>query len=564
MSINIPMDAFTLVDQAFGTDIEGVAKKLGIAPDPNKSISQAEKYALAIRYPNITDRDFSMVNLVSDTENLASAFGMDRSAIRFVGVDDRETFGLCLNVVDLILSGLSLFPLNSPGIRDKIYEVAKTISKYIPKTENIGKLLAQAPGLAKYANAFAEFGKGIDTAISMLNANADVQDCITVIRDAIHTIRKVDIADIMKEAKDNKVKVEEAMTGEVIELPGPKSKKSKKKPVVEDSNKSDDAVAEAVAMPQQGFVPAWMYAQQAQQAPDIAGTGYVPEFMNPTIAAPTQTYVPEFMANIPPRQRFDPNSIFSNVEQTEVKQDWHVLAPFVAQIQAIANGCGIFLQEVPITDGGNLLFIKFNAYANDNGKVGGYLYNKSFVVDLGVIIDGRKGIWPCSSQFDEQIYYPVEYILGKEAYHLMDKDGKLNTKFIEDVFKYGFDGIKKEVKNKHVLYGERMILTNQRIDLITRPTAYLDKNMRSIITGACVRMATQLEPQFGRFAFESLDPKTLTFVLTNVGVRDYVLGPVTNRPHCRMLFSPQKDDNGNYIPINPNGGSDIRFVGQVI
>ena len=539
MAINIPFNAFTMMDRAFGTSIADTCVSKGWMIDPEKSITASEKYSLAIRYPEIVDKDFRMINLVSDMEKLADAFGMNQSAIKFSGIDDAETFTLCLNFIDLLLGALIMLPFNSKDIRDKVKEVAKTISKYIPKIEDLGKLLAQAPGLVKYADVFAYFGENVDKAIILLDSNGDWKDAIRIIKEAIHKVLEIDVNEILDMAQKNSVKVTGALEGEVVDIhttTNIKGKKGGKK------MSTDDTVA-VVAMQQQPLNLEQTFLDTNLYLEHDSG------------------YIPEFMLEMPVVNKTTGNNFPSPVEQFTPNQEWRGVVPFVDQIQAIANGNGLYMQTIPIfTPTGVLALVKFNTYANMNGVCGAYIYSKSFVVDLGVIIDGRRAIWPCSSIFDEQAYYPVEYCSAGEAYYLFTKDGKLNSQFIDSVLKYGFNGLDKKILSSNVIHSNRMVITNQKIDLINTPNGYLNNEQRSIIRGACCRMATKLDPKFGRYSFESLDPKTLTFILTNVNVPDYFLGGISPRPISRKLCRPQLDKDGNHILVNQKGGSDIRYV----
>ena len=63
--LNMPsaMSAFAMIDQAFGTTLVDAAEKYGIGSiDPNKKITREEVMSLAVKYPDVTSMDFSMVD----------------------------------------------------------------------------------------------------------------------------------------------------------------------------------------------------------------------------------------------------------------------------------------------------------------------------------------------------------------------------------------------------------------------------------------------------------------------------------------------------------------------
>ena len=145
------------------------------------------------------------------------------------------------------------------------------------------------------------------------------------------------------------------------------------------------------------------------------------------------------------------------------------------------------------------------------------------------------------------------------AYHLCDKKGNLNRDLVDSILKYGFGGIDPKFLDGYVIYRDRILRANQSIDLITLMNGHLDHNQRSIIKGACIRLAGKLNPQIGRMKFESINPVDLSFILTNEGVRDYLGGPISPRPIARCSMVPKKDESGNHIPIDKDKGTDIVY-----
>ena len=558
--INMPsaMNAFKMIDDAFGTQLGDLAVKYGLAFNPEKEITRKEEMSLCIQYPDVAEAAFSMQNYTSDMERLSDAFGFDKSRVKLIGTDDNETFLLGLNLIDMILSGLSLLPLDkSDKIRKGVHLVATTIKKFIPSMKDMGRLLAQAPALNKYAKAFGTFGECLDKALVLLNDGSDPSKAIDAIKEGIYTIRHIDVEDIMKEAKANQTKPV-ALKGEVVSDP-PKNDKNKKQKEVKNvsqpnANKSDpEQVAEAVAMTQSAYVPQWM-GQSPQTAPNLDVPQYgTPDFANPELLPePSNKTVPDFIAqNSMTVPRANPMAgVFSPVEQEpSTNQIWSNF-PFVGEIISIANRNGYMIQAEPIMHYGRLVGILFKTY-NDSG----FLPNKTFSVDLGTVIDKRYGIWP--SGVNENNLIPFEYC--NIAYYLTDGEQNLNADLIDKIIKFGFGGLDQKTLGRYVLYREPLIKTNQRIELLQMQTCYMSHDDRSIIRGACIRVASKLPREYGRFGFESLDPANLEFVLNNSGVPDYTGGPVSARKPMRILMTPKRDKDGKYILVRPDKGTDILY-----
>lgn len=520
---------------------------------------------------------FEVQDLVVDTEAIADAFGFDRSNLKFIGGDNKK-FRMVLDTMDAILSFVNIFPAdNMEDVKSGIRLVAKTVQQYLPDMKSIGKLLAMAPGIAKYSKELIGFGEELDHAIEVLNHDGDntVREAISIIRDGLKNLYRVDIEDInhqVSNIKTDDIKSAEKHDPEVIETTGKvvdadevkddkssnnKKKKEEKKPV--ESNEK-----EAVAAYSQQMPPMMMQSQQPQQ--DV---GYVPEFLNPGLDTQTKS-VPEFIAenvmNVPKVQPMD--RIFQPVEQQNPGQyiDPRIMDyPWVREIQRVANSLGYYVTPSIISDGGNRpVLIRIDTF----GQNGAFLNDKSFVVDLGIIIDGRLGIWNAIQSSGNMMF--LEFC--NEAYALntertIDNNGRkekvqvLNISLLEKIFKFGFTNLGGSLNKGDILYGERMIVTNRTIDLISMPTNGLSKDAKNLIKGGCIRAATALaqDPIVGRLRFKSVDSKTLEFVLTNENEPSFFMGPIENRKPIDVKFTPVLDEQGKFIPVNPKGGSDIKY-----
>ena len=579
-------DLGILLDTIYGTGTkfqEIVDEIPAVKIDCEKEYTSKDKYALAVQYPDITDTAFSMSMFYSDMVTLADVFGCGK--VNLVGADNNETFLLGLNLMDLILSGLALLPVNkSENTRKGIHLVTTAIKKYVPSLKDLGKLLAQAPELVKYADHFAKFGESLDKAIAILNENGDVQVAIDTVKKAIAELRHVNIIDIETVAKKNRVHIDD--TPEVVIVDEKPKKGGKKKAadpsvvvdatIVEDNTHNnnpekkgdvimttDTDVADKAAF-YQGYVPGLNPQQQIPTQQQIhCGCGCehldsnhasVPDILNlsskkegssiPAMLDPT--------LSIEHKTKMDPRDIaFSPVQQNIEMEKSIRSIKFVDEICDIANSNGNTVNVTTITeDGKTIKALIFNVYKNNV-----IVPSKTFAVDLGTVIDGRWAIWPIGQTAQSCI--PME--MCPVAYHLCDKKGNLNRDLVDSILKYGFGGIDPKFLDGYVIYRDRILRANQRIDLITLMNGHLDHNQRSIIKGACIRLAGKLNPQIGRMKFESINPVDLSFILTNDGVRDYLGGPISPRPIARCSMVPKKDENGNHIPIDKDKGTDIVY-----
>lgn len=572
-----------LLDTIYGTGTkfqEIVDEIPAVKIDCEKEYTSKDKYALAVQYPDITDTAFSMSMFYSDMVTLADVFGCGK--VNLVGADNNETFLLGLNLMDLILSGLALLPVNkSENTKKGIHLVTTAIKKYVPSLKDLGKLLAQAPELVKYADHFAKFGESLDKAIAILNENGDVQVAIDTVKKAIAELRHVNIIDIETVAKKNRVHIDD--TPEVVivdEKPKKGGKKKSAEPsvvvdatIVEDNSHNNNPekkgdvimtnndVADKAAF-YQGYVPGLNPQQQIPtqihcgcgcehldsnnaSVPDILNLSSkkegssIPAMLDPTLSIEHKT-------------KMDPRDIaFSPVHQNIEMEKSIRSIKFVDEICDIANSNGNTVNVTTITeDGKTIKALIFNVYKNNV-----IVPSKTFAVDLGTVIDGRWAIWPIGQTAQSCI--PME--MCPVAYHLCDKKGNLNRDLVDSILKYGFGGIDPKFLDGYVIYRDRILRANQRIDLITLMNGHLDHNQRSIIKGACIRLAGKLNPQIGRMKFESINPVDLSFILTNEGVRDYLGGPISPRPIARCSMVPKKDENGNHIPIDKDKGTDIVY-----
>ena len=320
---------------------------------------------------------------------------------------------------------------------------------------------------------------------------------------------------------------------------------------------TSENIAEKAAMNTGAIPPGMGWVTPASET-----EGNLPAFMQGAdhLTPNNNGQLPEFMSqnqlNVP---KPNPTAmVFNPVQQNQQFDPRLVNYQFVNQIIQLANSVGYYVMPELIVDGADMPMLVYFRTFNSNA----FLHDKSFVVDLGTVIDNRYGIWPCANP--NGAYNVLESC--NAAYTLYKRDNTLNTELLLDIIKFGFSNIKP--KKEDILYGERMCITNRRIALISMQlpvSIKLDKGDRNIIRGACIRMATQLDPSLGRFEFKSIEPQTLEFVLTNKNMGPYFLvpgpvPPVVTELHC----TPALDENGNRIPVNEKGGGDIKYNIQIV
>ena len=520
----------------------------------------------------IGTKNFNVKDLSTDVKTIADGFGFDKSNLQFVGIDDNETFQKLLDVLDMVFSTALVVPMDQiDEVKSGIKMVAQALNKYVPNFKTIGKLLSMAPGIAKYSKALITFGESMDHAVDIINRGGDncVRQAIKELRNGIDSLRDVDIIDINKQVADAKISKNDIIEVEatsVTDVDNSKKEKSKKEEKKEEKKKEESkpigkkvitgtdesSSAAAVAMSQQmipGFIP--------------DNDGSIPEFMQDLSIDKPKGSIPEFMAQTVQVPRVDAaQRIFAPVHQNPANTMDNRLAgyPFVNDIQAIANGVGIYtVPELIVDSGDNPMLIFIRAYNNQ-----AYLSDKSFIIDLGKVIDNRYGIWPCAAP--NGMYNVLESC--DEVYRLFESDksnSKINKDFLTTVFQYGFSNLADDVKKKHTLYGIRMTETNRSIALITMPDAFaMNREARNIIRGACIRLAPEIVAngytKDGRFKFKWVNTENMEFCLTNEGMSHYFMTQAYPHRTCEILMKPVLDENGNFVPAgNKKGGTDIKY-----
>lgn len=549
------------LDALFGTTLSQEAHKLNISYNPKFDLDRVKVLEEAKREP-IGTKDFKTDSFVSDVNDIAGAFGASQDLLNnLIGADEDERFQKALDLMDFILSGVKMIPLDKmEEAKEAIRRIATGVSKYAPDSKTIGKFLAMVPGMNKYAKNLIGFAEGIESAISTININAD--DCLNKavdqLREAFKSLRGIKIKEVNDNAKKNDssskvIDMEEVKEEKKEEKKEKKEKKKDEKPSDVITGTSEPTVAGAVAFSQQ-----MMQNMQPGFIPDQDGG--LPSWMGTDVSKDPNRAVPEFIAQNDMRTaQVDPRQIiFSPVQQNQNYSDQRIKQyPFISAVQDAANRVGMYVTFELIVDSANnplLIFVRtYNSQA--------YNPDKSFIIDLGVVIDGRIGIWPCA-EINQQ-YRPLETC--DEAYRMYPSDSdlsKINTAFLTEIFQYGFSNINPEVKKKNILYGDKMTNANRVFALITIPTD-INKELRSIIRGFFIRSAPDFMKKnysyYGRFRVVSVDQNTREVVISNEGMSQYFMGPVYPHTPLAINLVPEKDADGNFVPAGKKGGTDIKY-----
>lgn len=548
------------LDYLFGTSLSNEANRLGLSPNVKdtpasqppvvEALPRHQEIMMMPHRERIGTIGFSINEFKSDAESIIGAVGFNKEMIDNVDASSSDkTFKQVLKVLDAAFSILDIVPADDIGAcKSFIKSACQTIREYIPDFRSIGGILSIAPGISKYSKFLVGFGESLDEAIDIINRDStdSITKAIKKIREGIHKALNIDLDEIEKEVKANVIDVP---SSDINDVKTDTSDNKKKKEV-----RTMNDVAGEAAMYQGMVNPIDMWQQFQTQNQSQHDNGFIPDFVRdgykftPDVTKSVPEYIAENTLRVP-RENVNP---FTPVEQAGGWIDPACNIQCINDIQSIANANGYFMKADPIRDAaGNVVMIYVGIY-NSNA----FLWTNSFVIDLGTVIDRRFGIWPCVMQNGSCM--PVENC--SEAYMLYTKDNQFNAEFVQNIVRYGFPNLTPEMKKKNILYGVRMTETNRRICLITLNHKDLNGKSRNIIKGACIRMATKIDPSYGRFIFKEIDPKTLSFVLTNEGVTYFPSnGQYTcNCPKVEIIGQPKIVD-GKYVPVNENGGTDIIY-----
>lgn len=546
-------------DGFFGTKAVEEANELGIIYDGWKRPTKAERESFQGVRPTIGTQQFETAAFSNEIERIRDSFAFDKSIVDFGMKDDEDKiFENTLEVINIMIGGAKILPLDRiDKAKDIIKTSAQVLKKYLPDFQSIAKLISLAPGLKDYEQPLKAFGKSLDDTISILAINDpdSVRKACDKIREGLEEAKKLKISEINKLAKG--IKDSDVKSG-----PKKPEKEEEKEVKTEPQQKAAAFTQTTDGDPTNPF--AWFMNQPTANPMDPLEGKEVPEAFRGDLNSDgsSNKAVPEYMAqntvNVP---KTDPMGVvFNPITQQEAEYLGQIFSkhPWINDLKEIANSNGYLIHPEAIFDNDKQLALVFVRTFN-NGNLA-YIQDKSFIIDLGKVVDNRFGIWPVANP--DGSYNILE--AANVVYSLFEDKGKKKTidkDFLDKVFKFGLSGLEECYRKEHVLYNERMLITNRRINLLTMPTKDVDSATRNLIRGACIRYATQLDPNMGRFAIRDLDPRTKTFILDNKDVvENYLIPNTVQRPWTVIYAWPEIDKDGKFVPANEKKGTDIKYV----
>lgn len=566
-------------DKLFGTNTVEEANELGIIYDGWKRPTKAERQAFQGQRPIIGTEDFQTVAFSNELLKVRDSFAFDKNMLNMEAEDEDEVFEKALEVVSIMMSAAKVLPLDRlEKAKDIVRTCAEVLKKYIPDFQSITKLISLAPAIKPYETQLKEFSKSLDEAIGILavgdsnsitKAADKIQEGIaeakklkiSKINDAVSGIRKEDLKSGPKKAKTE-------------EEPKDKAAEAKSEEKKEES-KAEEPKTEAKTEPQKkaaftfGNTPDddmnIFRAFMDQQSPNVNDPFYgktFPEAFRGDLSGDPHSdkQAPDFITqNRMDVPKHDPvASAFQPISQQEAEYLSTVLGkyPWISEMMKIANGNGYLVHPEVILDNNQQLALLFVRTFN-NGNLA-YLPDKSFIIDFGKVIDNRYGIWPIANP--DGTYSVLED--AQVVYSLFKDKGKireLDEEFMDKLFKYGLSGLDEPTRKASILYNERMLITNRRINMRSMSAKDMNAAEKNIIRGACIRMATKLDPSYGRFNFIDILDDKQTFVLSNENVDDNYLVPNIMKRRKVNIYCTPTIENGHTVLVNSNSGTDIKY-----
>lgn len=579
MSIRIvDPSTWSVFDKMFGTNTVEEANELGIIYDGWKRPTKAERESFQGQRPIIGTEEFQTVAFSNELLKVRDSFAFDKSMLDMEAEDEDEVFEKALEVVSIMMSAAKVLPLDRlEKAKDIVRTCAEVLKRYLPDFQSITKLMTLAPAIKAYEAPLKEFSKSLDEAIGILavgdsnsitKAADKIQEGIaeakklkiSKINDAVSGIKKDDIKSGPKKAKTE-------------EEPKDKAAEAKSEEKKEESKTEDPKTEEAKTEPQKkaAFTStedpnnpfAWFMNQKVDVNPidPLGGKSFPEAFSGELNGDPrSDKQAPDFITqNRMDVPRHDPvSSAFQPITQQEAEYLGTILGkyPWVTEMMKIANGNGYLVHPEVILDNNQQLALLFVRTFN-NGNLA-YLPDKSFIIDFGKVIDNRYGIWPIANP--DGTYSVLED--AQVVYSLFKDKGKireLDAAFLDKVFKYGLSGLDEPTRKSSVLYNERMLITNRRINMRSMSAKDMNAAEKNIIRGACIRMATKLDPSYGRFNFIDILDDKQTFVLSNENVDDNYLVPNIMKRRKVNIYCTPTIENGHTVLVNSNSGTDIKY-----
>ena len=229
-------------------------------------------------------------------------------------------------------------------------------------------------------------------------------------------------------------------------------------------------------------------------------------------------------------------------QHVEVKFDNTAITskyPYMKEIEQIAIETGHQVQFIMRAgpDGNPDGMVTVVTFINGNPKPNPA---KGFTVDTGMIIDRRPKMFPVIIPYGFE-NYPCYEINMSTPVSDNKKKGKAmpSRKMFEDFFKGGV----QMLDGYRTMYTDNFRELNKLVSMITMPTNHMNKEIRKAVQGRLLKameagvfhQATGGDAS-NRFMFTNFDPKTCTFVLSNVGVPICYDGPVVSSIPIEIHF----------------------------
>lgn len=534
------MNPFETFNELFGIGYKGDLKTPW-----EKAAELEKKRALESATPEVI-----MDRFAADAELIARSVGTGDIETTFGSRKElgSNAFETSITILQIMIAGfkatVTLLPdETSYKVETTLKKVSDLIKRYIPSFEKLGDA---------FDKRAKDIGKSVDEATELLSKK-NLMDAMSKLSDALEKVKKIFKKDNNSEKKADKDTSEK------------KTEKSSNK-VADKAAASQDTISAAVPF-NDSSIPEWMKTG--------LGSG------TPSQSVEIPSIIAENLGN--PIPKSNPlEQIFSPVEQQQ-----QVIVPPAAipneiiakyhlnEIAQIAANVGVKTTVELIPDlQGNPALIFVRAWS----KIDAYIPDKSFIINIASVIDGRTGIWPCGVM-DPNTFLPLE--MCNVVYSLLltetkEKDGKkersiiLNSGLIEVIFKFGFSGIPEDANKKEwTQFASKILATNRRFTLSSIPNLK-DKKAYSQIKGALIRTTALIDKdekennaKYGRFAIESVEEVkagedvAMKFTLTNVGQGFFMCPPFVTTTPVKLEFTPKIMD-GKFVPVS-EGKSDIKY-----
>ena len=267
-----------------------------------------------------------------------------------------------------------------------------------------------------------------------------------------------------------------------------------------------------------------------------------------------------------------PDHIKSSIENVmESSRKYFINNLWALKICDTAVNKGFKCAANPIIDSAdNVKLIEFITSREENGK-NIVLDDKSFVVDLGQVINRDYIIWPC---FRNGARGPLElcdyaFKLFKRTKTHKDVES-LNMQFIEKIFDVGFSGLNKEDVSAVSAFNKKILDDNKNIVLISIPNDEMKETWRVIARKVSNHIkefsklyyndpsVKGIELDKYKFVCVEADPNTLDMTFSSYNVPYYFMDPNSIRRdwyfviRTKVRYDKVDDDGIPRIALDEN------------